>query len=1102
MKFGIELETCAHVQYIRSQSTNALLSLLNKVQNTVNWVERDVHSYKDNFTSKDYNSWFITQDDSVICEHDDGYCIQNGFHRPCRDAIEFVAVEFVSPVYEANDVHNMIKVVNSLQNDQLVYLINESQGLHVTISDKNLAKNFLPLWVIFENIFMKLADESRRNGYPKPIRPAIQDEFIDLAVSDDDRTYLEQFKDVLGFSRTNIDKSYVVNLKSNDKIEIRLYQGTMKSREIELWVRFCLDLASAARTFNVDKVPEELLYLDTNTPDDNLFVYLITEVGLSQESKGYLFANLPENLTDIRHLLPAKPNISIDERKPSPTTDNLPTSTSGKQSPTTDNLPTSTSEKPSPTTDNLPTSTSGKTSCNIDIDCPENNFCFKRSERFDGRCIEKEAKYYEAILEILNAEIPNLSKLGTLNIIENGGEMVGPGLGIVPIAQKPNYWKCNSDGSCSPSSTPTRYLYQDVCEENCHIKNKKRRRTKRARRNPIYWECVNSRCYSSKIPTEYKSAQACLSRCGGGVITPTISCDRLSDPFYKQFTIIKGHMQSGKTDFMIGAAIRYRLCGISTLIVLRNSIADKVQIRDRMKKRWAEYEEAFLRAGIHLPLKLTFPEGRNIAEDLKISPHIYVELGNVVDIRKITENLEAHPENADNLVLFVDESDSIMGDIVEEDNINGVQITKQLDKIKSKCYCTFAVSATILDNVMKENVNNGNILILDPPSNYKGISQLKQHPLSHPINSLGQSNKDIGDRYMNEGVIDLRKIDDYFERDPNLQPYISTLNTKTYPESFTVVQDMNMVDVQIPNIALLNFTNGREHMYRIYEYIAQDFENIIPIVWTGDFLKLYPRQSLEIPNNIKFTLINNHYIFPIISIEDMFEILKNNKIETTRKNIAIITGGKADRGISFAGGNNPRWHLTQMYYNPSDTRAQPDLLQSVGRLCGTINDPIPLELYAVPSVIKDVFAAYHLQEYLIGEAKNSRQTKLAREIIQTITDVPVDIRVKQKGIYKGKMHRHMGRNTVAQKAEFKPIVMENTVRYNKGRNSDRVMYDKLVEKIRHERWEGAWISLERLGYTLEDLARLEADSEAFDEKVKGLWMAEDFQRKNYIRYNS
>jgi hypothetical protein len=648
-------------------------------------------------------------------------------------------------------------------------------------------------------------------------------------------------------------------------------------------------------------------------------------------------------------------------------------------------------------------------------------------------CIEDQVKWFNAINTILLFKIQGLSNFGNLKLEDNdaryeisqegndaryeisqeGKEIIEHGITLPKV----QYWKCSKSkpGKCKKSKKQTKFLYKNICEDYCSRDRSIGTGIPKPD-IPFWWKCSNKKCLITykKTQNSYKSALKCLKKCNNKqepqhqITMP--SCNRQDDTFHGKFTIIKGHMQSGKTGLMIGKVLQYRMCGISSLIIVRNDTGDKIQLKQRLEETWSGIQQAFENNGIHIGLNkntnMLFKQGCNIAKyDLTKQPVIMYELANSIQIIKIYRYLKDNPESAKNLIIFIDESDAQAGGSGDDcltklykesktdqdwnniQNDSGSQIVALLELLTPLVYCTFAVSATILDNVLKENVLAPNILIMDPPPNYKGISQLEMVQLKENVGSFGKMNSaSVADNYENTLNLDSTFINSIFDIDKNLEKYLKHFNKKRYVPTRFIHSDTNIFTdtYEIPNITLINISRYRTVAYSIYNYIEKNLSNTIPIVWTSQIMiypKLLPNKSLittitkiigRETKSISYnpTITNGHYIFQSISMEDLFILLKQNMNNFQKKiNFAVITGTHSERGISFAGGNNPRWHLNNMYYIPSAGADQPTMLQSAGRLCGNINDAIPLELFSTKTTLREIMSAYQLQEYLISTIK-------------------------------------------------------------------------------------------------------------------------------------
>lgn len=611
---------------------------------------------------------------------------------------------------------------------------------------------------------------------------------------------------------------------------------------------------------------------------------------------------------------------------------------------------------------------------------------------------------------------------------------------------------------------------KESCEENCQIGKKRPKssiRQPQSNREPLWWNCVDGKCKSSNIPGQYNNPFECYKNCNLQSGQKAVVCSENS-LLKNEITIIKGHMQSGKTAFMIGAAIRYRLCGLSTLIVVQHS-ADEVQLWNRFKEYWKEkIENKAKEYGIHIPFQYNNRQGKTINQielvqvrdidtlDIVNSPVIMITLAHVSHLRKLYRQIQNNP-NADKLVIMIDESDvysapTDISNINEESIIDkkkdeAAQRTIFLDLIKSIVYTSFLISATILDNTLKEDILSKNIMIIPPPNDYKGINRITFIPINP--NSKTITYKSMGttaSQYDSDNVTHVNTVteDKLFSNDNNLKSYLDTFDTLEHEKI------NNYSQLTIPNITLIKNDSNKEigPQIELYYYIKNTYTNIIVILWTSEILQIYipsiiintPTETLrnitdEHSNdaiNLKNIIVkrNNTHEFHFRSesgIEAILTWLKLNNIE--RKNIVIIAHNFADRGISFAAGDNPRWHLTQMYYIPTDTKSQPDILQAAGRLCGKIQDDIELKMYATQQTINDIKKAYHLQEFIISAIKLKESGYFVNTYIREI-DVPPEISnkiISRKGLptIKGRQptkNSHPGGSLLFEKFEFNNII--------------------------------------------------------------------------------
>ena len=1049
--FGFELETCYNIDDPDHNELNhtQLTELFNKktdifrnlgiaykiFDNTLpypeyEWEEANVNIYKH---STSYMKWTVTTDSSIYCEEEQEMiegCVKKGSVVSCN-GINFQSVELVSPklnmrrsnyftqndiTKDAGDGLNVLNMIYHgwLMGDNSTYLISQSQGMHVHLSHPMLSiginmKKFLKLWIAFEPLILLTLTPARRNDlfYTQPIR----DFYNEQVRNDDDEPWnIDQLITELD------DTKYVaVHLINTNHIEIRLFQGTIHYNEMYNWILFCILLLGASIIHPEIDDDSILEYEDYDKAFSALFGTYILDSGIadyfkiSLAEKGNIFisdySSTGDSIIFPRSKLSSKLQSIINKLQEVTLNSPIPTSIIFTPTPLPSinlNLPKSKrTVKPSP---------SANSECINKEDCSSSEICV------ENKCIPN--TYYNFINFFLN-KIPGIELLPTL-------EFTG-GVGIGTEKDHPTFWDCDRrTGGCKPVQRITEYIDQESCEENCQIGE--RRNRSGSRRGPLWWNCIDGKCKSSTTSGQYNNPFECYRNCKLPTERETIGCSE--DSLLKnQVTIIKGHMQSGKTAFMIASAIRYRLCGLSTLIVVEGT-ADEIQLWNRFKDFWkTEIEAKAAEHGVHIPFQYTNSNGQTVNQlelvkvrniktlDLVNSPRIMITLAHVSHLRTLYREIQG-TSNADKLVVMVDESDmfSATTDISQYENLSEGSIIVEnhtvaertifIDLIKSIVYTTFLISATILDSTLKEDVFSKNIFMIPPPRDYQGINKLEF--VSIPTSSKALSYKSMGtvaSHYTGENSIThVNTVTEtkLFTSDPNLLSYLTQFDQLS---SNSIGENLF-----IPNITLLKNVSGGAigPQFELYYYIKTTYNNTITVLWTGEVLKVYtPSINLRTPTEllsnmsdqeskdakiiksivVKDNDISHEYQFSSTSgIEAVLTWLKLN--EVGNKNIVIIAPSFGDRGITFGAGGNPgRWHLTQMYYIPSDGTPQPDILQAAGRLCGRIQDNIPLKMYATPKTIADIKAAYALQEFLISAVSLRGNESLVRSFIRQI-DVP------------------------------------------------------------------------------------------------------------------
>lgn len=177
-----------------------------------------------------------------------------------------------------------------------------------------------------------------------------------------------------------------------------------------------------------------------------------------------------------------------------------------------------------------------------------------------------------------------------------------------------------------------------------------------------------------------------------------------------EYIIVKGHIQSGKTNFMVRMSNLLVSIGFNVIIVLRNNDADRRQFESHFISfhNSVEHLENLEKQKKSNVLVKANSKKMNMKND---STKIFLMLGNESNLKKMHIALEKTERK---YVVFIDEVDAI-------DTGNKSKKSRILSLIKEKAYCVFGVSGTVMDQIAKEEVQIKNFITLKTPLDYKGI---------------------------------------------------------------------------------------------------------------------------------------------------------------------------------------------------------------------------------------------------------------------------------------------------------------------------------------------------------------------------------------------
>jgi hypothetical protein len=242
-----------------------------------------------------------------------------------------------------------------------------------------------------------------------------------------------------------------------------------------------------------------------------------------------------------------------------------------------------------------------------------------------------------------------------------------------------------------------------------------------------------------------------------------------------KYILIKGQVQSGKTNFIINATSMFISKGFSIIHLLRDRLSDRKQLHTRLLQHKIRTKIILKKTEIDLTI-----------------PHIYLLLSNKKTMCSIWSTIK---ESTIPYILFID----------EVDYVDSCQTTKKHDiiqEIKQHANRVFGISATIMDPIGKEELSSEHIILLHPHSNYKGIEFIQMIEIDPTSTYTGKIHSDLFEQ--DTGLIPF--INEFVERKTDTFPHICLINicrtkdpclkaqstlSETYPNLSTIVYNSN-----------------------------------------------------------------------------------------------------------------------------------------------------------------------------------------------------------------------------------------------------------------------------------------------------------------------
>ncbi len=442
----------------------------------------------------------------------------------------------------------------------------------------------------------------------------------------------------------------------------------------------------------------------------------------------------------------------------------------------------------------------------------------------------------------------------------------------------------------------------------------------------------------------------------------------------KQHYLIKGAIQSGKTNVMIGAAYFSAMLGISTIILVQQYIKDVKQIKKRIEQYWNRYKSYMESQGFNPifnlknPLEIqpnSFKKSEKFVEAISgDKPNIIICMRNSPRIRQLLKIVNTVKNYKLNLVI--DEIDTVYK------SGKNCKVRPSVDSLMKISRAIVGVSATLFDVIIPKDTpfsTNRKTFVMDFPPNYKGFGSLIHNKLDDDIG------KTVGCKKLEQLYIDLLN-----------QPLQILKNGDKHP--------LNM---------LSKFTrlNEDQNDYQDWFKTHKILRKYTTLVYNCEGSRFYSpnikSNSIHIDG---FPLIvkDSKGYFNISRDIPIFEIYEWMRDPTKGGGVNVFpyiqtfAGDMASRGTSFVSTKND-WHLTDEFLLLSDTTDAANSIQAL-RILGIYKDDIVLTLHTTQKCYDNCKKGLDLQEEIIKQAKEMegehpipellKDMKIKEEIIPNI----------------------------------------------------------------------------------------------------------------------
>lgn len=494
-------------------------------------------------------------------------------------------------------------------------------------------------------------------------------------------------------------------------------------------------------------------------------------------------------------------------------------------------------------------------------------------------------------------------------------------------------------------------------------------------------------------------------------------------PLDGKYYLVYGPCQSGKTTFIQNAGLAHVVfSGCSAITILRNSRGDAKQLEGRCKEFVKGHKAYMAKQGMAFNKKqsINYLYAGNTSESnlRKIqdalegkTPSIIVAIANKFQLERLQEKIDKIDQPR--YVVTIDEADQV---VYGADAVKFRQILRET--ILEKAGRVYAVTATTFDLLFSEDqIRTSTVIRLQTRDYYKGLYQIQLRAIEKAVNPATDK-------------------EDWFKSDPHIVPLLRSLRDKN-----VYGDDLDCDEVRNehhPIIMLFRNTHFNELQLALIKKMSEteDLGMWSGVVYNGHGIYIYSRYT-RLLKRMGRTIgkpvpgFKGALFFKGREIDEGLQYMYDLNQKMVEKgldpitHIAISSGDKADRGISFVSSNR-KWHLSHMYYIPAgNTPTVSHDIQRIGRLCGNFHDAVPLKLYAPDDTLIDIIKGIRLQEEMFDR-------------LAVHTDINMSRAIRKMKVSKYKVP---GKDFCKHKATFKQVNGSDGGRSRKG-------YFKQIAKVK------------------------------------------------------